>query len=401
MKKILVYLLFLTGCVSNTNQVQDEDISVFESPYIISLEKEIEQISLTNLTEIGNTITYIPLETSDKSLLGDLKSIKVTDTHIVVDDRFSNALAFNHSGDFTTQIGRKGQGPGEYSLVIHDYGFSFDSKKIYLLVEDSKCLEYEINGKFLNSYKLDTASTAMLPLNDSMFVFRCQNSSNYRRPGSPYQSLIITDLNFNLKKAYPNYFKQNNKQMINISGLPFYSYQGNIRFKEYGVDTLYTVTEDELITYAIVSLGDKEFPSNLDVTIDEFLNVMKRFEGEKYFVKLIVEDNDNLFIALTDLVLYGIDNELYGYYNKRTNTVKVVGNKGFQNNIDGGLPFFPKYVYNDSILVSYVNAFTLREHVLSGNAPEMRKLYGQKYDDLVKLVNSLDDESNPVVVMVK
>jgi len=93
--------------------------------------------------------------------------------------------------------------------------------------------------------------------------------------------------------------------------------------------------------------------------------------------------------------------ELFGYVNRHTHVVKVIGDKGFQNDLDGGLPFLPKYVYNNNILVDYVNAFTLREHVLNCNSAEIRRLYGQKYDDLVKLVNSLDDKSNPILIMVK
>ena len=92
---------------------------------------------------------------------------------------------------------------------------------------------------------------------------------------------------------------------------------------------------------------------------------------------------------------------MYGFVDKHTLAVKIIGDNGFYNDIDGGLPFFPKYVYNGNVMVNYVQAFELREHVLNGNAAEMRRLYGQKYDDLVKSVNSIDDESNPIVVMVK
>jgi hypothetical protein len=50
---------------------------------------------------------------------------------------------------------------------------------------------------------------------------------------------------------------------------------------------------------------------------------------------------------------------------------------------------------------SWVTAFDLREHVLNGNVSEKKRLYGQKYDDLIKLSNSLDDQSNPIIVIVK
>ena len=394
MKKVFICFLVLSSCVSNNNKIKQEDNFINEPPYFISLEKEIDRINQTDLTEIGNTITYIPLETSDKSLLRDLRSIKVTDTYIAVKD--IDLFVFNHLGDFITQIGKRGQGPGEYSTVLISYEISFDSKKIFLLVDNSTCLEYEMEGILINSYKLNPAIVNMLTLNDSLFVFYCASRANHSRPSPNENSLIISDLHNNIKNAYQNHFQKNNTQTTNNPGAPFYSYQGNIRFKEYGVDTLYTVTENELITYAIISLGQKELPT--DTPASEISKIiLGQVQSSKYFLKRIEEDNNNLYFTLDDFA----DGYLYGYYNKRTNNATVIGDKGFRNNIDGGLPFFPKYVYNDSILVDYVSAFTLREHVLNGNATEMKRLYGQKYDDLVNLVNNLDDESNPIVVMVK
>jgi len=55
----------------------------------------------------------------------------------------------------------------------------------------------------------------------------------------------------------------------------------------------------------------------------------------------------------------------------------------------------------EAVLVDYVNAFDLREQVLNSNAAEMRGLYGQNYDDLVRLAKSFEDESNQVIVLVK
>jgi len=64
----------------------------------------------------------------------------------------------------------------------------------------------------------------------------------------------------------------------------------------------------------------------------------------------------------------------------------------FRHSREGGNPL---------ILSDYVQAFDLRKHVLNSNAVENRRLYVQKYEDLGNLVNSLDDESNPVLIMVK
>jgi len=387
--EIFICFLFLYGCISCNNNCK----VVAGPPYTIFWEKEIDNIQLTNLTEIGSTITYVPLETSEKSLIGDLFQITASNSFITVKDNYSNVLMFDASGNFLRQISRKGRGPGEFSLVIADYCFSWDGKKIYLLKEGHRCLEYDVEGRFLDSYKLDSMPSQMLPLHENLFVFYFPNA-----PLNPVkQSLIISDLNNNIQKTFRNHHKRTIKPFMLISRVPFYSYQGEIRFKEVGSDTLFAVFEEELIPYAVLNLGQKKM--NLDTPVNFSLLKDNPLEQEgKIWVRDVFEDVDNLYIGF---MKHDFQSMLFGYYNKQSNTVKVIGEDGFQNNIDGGLPFFPKFVYNDSILVSWVNAFDLREHVLNGNVSEKRRLYGQKYDDLVKLANSLDDQSNPVIVIVK
>ena len=399
MKKILVgLLLFICSCISNNNrnQNQAEDALINEPPYIISLEQKIDQLELVGLTEIGEAISYIPLETSNMSLIDRfVRQIIVSDSHITIRDN-NRVLIFDTLGGFLRQIGRKGQGPGEYTSI---YGccFSPDGKTIYLLINSGRSiLEYNIYGKYTNIFKLDMGAEIdqMHQINEDLFAFHVYNMPKEFVPTDA--SLIISDLYNNIQKIYNNYHRRIHVPTLPIPKVPFYFYQGELRYKEAGCDTLYTIRQDELIPYAMLQLGRKEMPIDFYNLSFETQEMNLQQNRGKYWVLDTIEDNDHLYITLFDWI-----NNFYGYYNKYSNTIKIIGKDGFQNDIDGGLPFFPKYVYNDSILVDYVNAFTLREHVLGSNATEMRRLYGQKYDDLVELANSIDDESNPIVVMVR
>ena len=72
MKKILfICLLSITACVSNNDRNLQGDAPIPEPPYIVSLEKEIGNIKQAKLNEVGNTISYIQLETSNNCLLSD------------------------------------------------------------------------------------------------------------------------------------------------------------------------------------------------------------------------------------------------------------------------------------------------------------------------------------------
>jgi len=204
------------------------------------------------------------------------------------------------------------------------------------------------------------------------------------------QSLIVTDLK-DKWRYYQNYHKRYNNEVIVLSA-PFYLYQGNMWFKEFGADTLYTVTEEQLIPYSIFHLGKKEIPTDVslqDIQSNKYNDYVCIFD--------ILEENENYYVKMA----MGFNRLLYGFHNKSGSVSKVIGEQGFQNDIDGGLPFFPKYIYNDSILVDYVNANDLHEYVLKSNAAKMKKQYGKKYDDLVKMLNNMEDKSNPIVVLVK
>jgi len=398
-KKVFFCLLILSSCSARSSRIQHEGL-----PYIISLQKEVDRIQPTGLTNIGSTITYIPLETSDKSLLAKPSRIIITDTYISVYSSLAKngVLLFDHSGGFVRQISRDGRGPGEYIAMygMSDHCFSPDGEKIYLLVNGFDCLEYDVEGKYFKTHKLDSSfPIKMLPIDENLFVFYPENQPR-RNSSSVEQSLVISDLNNNIQKTYKNHHKRIQFPSLSFrGGSALYSHQGDVRFKELGADTLFTVTMEELIPYAVLNLGNKGMPVDIaypvNSTRESLIAALAQYSS-KFYLQYIVEDIDNLHITLSDPFI----NNRYGYYDKQSYTVKVIGDEGFQNDIDGGLPFFPKYIYNDSILVDYVDAYDLREHVLNSNVAEMRRLYGQKYDDLVKLAESLDDEDNPILVFV-
>jgi hypothetical protein len=152
-------------------------------------------------------------------------------------------------------------------------------------------------------------------------------------------------------------------------------------------------------------MGNWELPSVLDPNIQYIgkASLTQIFEDNRHFYmrfdyvsKPVTEDKGAMAITSGSASSYN-----YGVYSKETGDVKIMDKSGFQNDIDGGLSFFPKYIYNDSILVDWVDAFKLTDAVLNGNATEMRQKYGQKYDDLVKVTKGLKDDGATVLVLVQ
>jgi len=411
--------IFILPFLFNNLFAQNE----FFSPFKIDLEKEINHVQSVNLTEIGNMINYIPLQAPADTLLRDILRITITNSHIAVYYRHAKTVLYDSFGKFVVKL----EFPNHYTTIgnIHffDHCFSLDEKKLYFL-SLYDIIKYDIELNDLKYYtKPHRYIHEMLPIDDDLFVFYSNNSPHpfIADPNNVSHSLIISDLQNNIRKTFKNDHQITSIEAFPLSfkSTPFYYYDGNVRFKQYGdhADTLFALTEAkysdrdvimpqrELLPYAVLNLGEKAMPINIETPLRQTwfsyklgidsINKIMGISG-KYFVKAIYEDMDNLHIRLSD---YSSKN-LYGYFNKNKKTTKIIGKQGYQNNIDGGLPFFPKYAYKD-ILVDYMPVSVLRKHILNSDATEMNRLYGKSYDDLVELINNLDDEINHIVVLVK
>ena len=125
------------------------------------------------LSIITDEITAIELEMTDESLINpdQIKSVHLFENHIILQER-NKILMFNMDGKFVRSIGAKGQGPGEFSILLK---LSIDEKnKRLIAVDHYKIICYDLNGKFLfqSSAIFDTGKRVydLNYTNDGMFA---------------------------------------------------------------------------------------------------------------------------------------------------------------------------------------------------------------------------------------
>ncbi len=377
MKTHIIYFvvtaLLLAGC-RNT----DHDRSML--PYNIDLEKGINNINSMPLSTLGSKLEYIPLETDPDCLIETISNVSVTDSFIFVSVR-DRLLLFDLKGNYIRQIGSTGRGPGEYPNV-GNFIVNKTQKEIYVL-SSRIVLVYDFEGQFKRDFKIDFPSRQfIMDKNDNLIL----HPFNLPQPSDdPVYSWYIYDKTGMIRTKLSNTLTRVNGGVI-VPFSPLYIYNGTPHFMEFGVDTLYNYSNNEKMPYAIFHYGKIKYPP--DPTMDEVPGI----DG-KIWISDVRETKKILFINVWWDLSDSISNCVF---DKTSSTFTVLKDNSFDNDIDGGMPFWPKQIINDNIMIDHIDAFDLISYAKdnqTGNKIESKQLK--------EVVEKLTETSNPVLIVLK
>lgn len=395
-----IYFLSLIGILMfscdnprTTNTVDINIKKIKEPPYNIELEKNLNNLKSVPLSFIGKRLEYIPLETTNSSLLKRIHKFELGADFIFVSD-FGKLFQFNRNGKFIRQVGSNGRGPGEY-INVNDFSIDEERKKVYVLAWGiNAILEYDFAGRFLRKLPTLPFDSFQFLVNDSSgFVFHISDSPDGTLASK--NNLYITDLKCNiLFKIKRHFLRKSNYQVGRTS---MYFNNGALRFEQYGVDTLYTVKKEKLEPYAIFSLGSIKMDPNIIFPRPGSLKEISDQLKEKLCIKNVIENENIIFIKLN----YGLsDSSKNLIFNKQTSEIASLENNGFTNDIDGGIPFWPKYVYGDSILIDYYEANSFINIIGKQDSKQLKAKFGENYIRFEKQAALLDKLDNPILIIL-
>ena len=390
MKQVLFYLLigslFISAC-NNTSpkpNTKNKTVSVI-LPYKVDIETTVNNVKTVPLSTIGKEIEYIPLETNTKSLIKRIVKIEFSKNYIFISD-FDRLTQFDRKGKFIRQVGANGRGPGEYIYVME---FCIDENLERIVIKDygnSLIKVFDFEGQYIKSFKLPFESTNFLVKDTNSILFHLANIADKTKDSN--YSLSLTDFygtpDIKIRK-YPV-----RKNSLNIGKMPLYYFIDSIRFMEFGVDTLYTLKNNKLEPYVIFNLGNVKMDPDPNIPIrNPERNVMLDQLIKKLWICDILENKEYVFIKLK----CGLsDSSKISVFNKHTLETSFLDRNGFINDLDKGITFWPRYIYHDSILVDYQDAYKFLEIIKSNN-----QIVG--YEGI--LSKGLTETSNPVVIVVK
>lgn len=351
-------------------------------PYHIDIEKGIKNVRSVPLSTLGSQLEYIPLETDPACLLKSITNAFVSDSFLYVSDG-SRLLLFARNGKFIRQIGSAGKGPGEYSR-IGDFIVDRNSREIYVL-SSRMVLVFSFNGQFKRDFKLDFPCNQFIMNEKNNLIF---HPFNLPVPTTePVYSWYTTDKSGIVLSKMNNSLKRVNRGLT-VPVSPLYMFDRTPHFMEFGIDTLYY--SDNLVKkpYAIFKLG------NLKYKPDPTMAEVPGLKG-KIFIYDVKENTKSLFIKIMG------DSTTNCNFDKSSSTFSVLKENEFVNDIDGGLPFWPKRILDDNTLIDYADAFKLIQYINKNMQAEVKVKDIKKADQLKTIVKQLDETSNPVLIILK
>lgn len=142
----LILVLLLGACsISNIDSANTGKIHIKLDPKNLP--------SASKLSSIVKGIKLIPLETNSDCLIESIDDVFVGKENILVSTNGSREelLRFSSSGKFINNIGRKGKGPGEYT-VIRGISVFEGQETVYISGRRGKLIGYTFNGGYIKGY---------------------------------------------------------------------------------------------------------------------------------------------------------------------------------------------------------------------------------------------------------
>lgn len=356
---------------------------------------DLNNASIVKLSDLNvKDIDYIPLETNDSSLIKHVGKIIVSEADFFVEDKYMALYRFARDGKLINQIGKQGRGPGEFNATV-DFVVDSDLEQVFLLNGTRhipKINIYTLNGDFIKSFFIPKYIQHIARLNNRIIGY-CPNVD-----GTIDTSFILVNNSGNIIKNYTNKHPYNK---INIPSkfwgeILMYKYNNQLYIKEISSDTIFEFESLRFNPVYILDFGKKslkpEVRSRINNT-ESFLQI-----AEKYcFGRNLFETNNFIYTQ------FSCEEHQYAFvsFKNKEKCLLLNMDEGIENDIDGGPNIWLRTTQDDNTILSWISAFKLKQHVGSKEFKNSSPNYPEKKTALEKLANRLDENDNPVLMLVK
>ncbi len=347
-------------------------------------------------SDIADDISYVPLD--DTLTIGLIYSIKITPNSIYISTQNLGILLFDKEGNFIRIIAGKGRGPGELTSGVH---FAVDEKNenVYAL-EDDKVKVYSREGSFINNFS--TKEYFVGRANDIEKLGPYLFFPDYGTYGEFKNKWVILDTLGNFITVKENSI---HSQGFMVPG-NIYKFQDKLFYSNCLDDTIFSISSDLKVQAAyLFAKGNFRWPKDFVSTIESIYNTFRcgsMFET-KHFI--FIEYGYRNISAI--LKIDKRTKDIYQGYEKHQKGI-VDHTPFILNDLDGGIPYRSEptnfYYYNENdreYIINIINPFELKDRIASDDFKNSTPKYPEKKKALEQLANSLDENDNPVLMLLK
>jgi len=396
----LCTLLLLVSC--NAKDSKHTDTVLF-----VDL-MSVDNLADFKLSNFGDSVRYVPLETTDSCLIGNDPQIKLLEDKIMVVTSKQCLLFNKQTGKYVCSVGHIGDDPEGYSSTdcsVDDAGF------IYFVRLPGQLIKYDQAGQMVGVIEVphDPIAPNYFVCSDSIII---GHYSGYM--GISTRALVFFDTAGGVKDTIPSLipptslfhnedivafsilrnmdqlgllavkgiiiirYKDQSQLMMAPNDPVLWKCKDEVRFRESFMDTIYTIRENRLEPYMIFGTrGERLSASNI-------LSGDPKAMGVSY-----VNENERLvfFQFIQGKQVYS------GIYDKLKNDTEYAKAQKF-------IPddFNRNFKIEMSTLCSYKDQYGFL--VQTGAALNWLDEHPDEVNGELSFLNQLDEEANPIVVIV-
>lgn len=391
-----------TTLVENKSKVEQETNQFFTIPFaeIIKHKREVP------LSEIAESVEFIQLEKTAKSLLGRISDIQITKDYIFIKHNGSPLLTqFDRAGKFVRRFGTAGRGPKEYALMRK---FSVDEKNELVYIHTNwtrKILVFNFVGEYVKSLAFAAVTNPLVSWSRDNFLV-CFNT-----PYNGNEPYIFSEINENgdtIQTIKNHIFWDKNElsqMMVSYWGRNvFYRFNNKLHMKSWYNDTVYTYNEqNKIVPKYFIDLKEHKIP---DDQVFERKST-KSLPDECYWIG-VNESANYIFVRygshykksekkLQELATGCV---VYNKTTKQGTALKESETVGFTNDLTAGPNFKPRYT-NDSIAYVDVSALDMKLYLESEKfRNQTAKFPGQK-EKLIQINKTLKEDDNHFLIIAR
>ncbi|HBB90347.1 MAG: hypothetical protein A2X22_11565 [Bacteroidetes bacterium GWF2_49_14] len=385
--KIIISAIFpflLLGCASKTPST---DLIHFDVDVAVNNPMQLR------MSDFILDIEYVPLETRKEGIIGRIGPVIPTRKYLVTQGFEQEIFLFTQAGKFVRQIGRFGQGPGEYSNMANHFTWDEKSKELVLFDQRSaSLLFYTEDGQWIR--------TAKLPVRPEWIYFLSHNDYLGYISSQIIDNDSISPYFFFNEEGKTEYLKVPERvdysRRVKASFAPsIVNLKSGTYLKPALSDTIYELKDRRLIPFLAIDLGGNQVPVEL------FYDRMRFYrESKAYSFSGEISACGDEYLILPVNIRNKWCKGIFEFANPNLSRIVKEDTDvdyGLANDIDGG----PVWSFYDNMIngkyYTCNSAYDLMSDRDKGRFAKAEVKWPEKQKALLSMINGLKEDDNPVV----